>query len=782
MSRKILFAVILILAGALFAQPVLAQPSDIGGHWAEKQIGEWTDKGLIKGYPNGTFKPDSTITRAEFITMVNRSFGLSQSADADFSDVRATDWFAGEIAKARAAGYISGYADGTIKPDNSISRQEAAAILAKISKLNTSGSLDVADSFKDSVAIPQWSRGSVAAVVAKGYMKGYPDQTYQPERFITRAEAIAALDKAVKEGAADRNVYDKAGTYGPATGTETIEGNVTVSVRDVKLQNLVIKGDLLLAEGIGDGDVTLNNVTVTGNTIIKGGGAHSVVLEDCNLPSITVSREGVRVVASGNTSVRVVTLESGAVLVQATVSGPGIETVTVSQEIPANAAVSLTGNFQTVNVEAANISVGVTEGTVASLNVSENAQGAVLNLAGGATVNTLTLNAAVTVSGTGSIQTANVNASGSSIEQRPNNVVSPSGVTVTTGTTTTTTNRGGGGGGGGDSNSSTAVTLTVPELGRMPWHFDAHVTNTATTAAITDLVVGNFALKKDGAVIPLAMANHDERDDEPGRYTIYPEDAFRPMSGEYTLTFSKTGYTSTSVTFEIAPIVTLDIASVTPSTHAAGSEQVIAVEVSTQNVADGEEVTVSFNDYQGNALSPAISNTGTITGNEATVNLSVSDAVYANSYQIIARVGENMDYEYYTITGGIVHAEAVITEGSIVFTYQFFDGAFPNISYGDAHLAPYYLDKNASTVTLRNDTEEVTKTLSELAIPPDGVLEYVDIANVISALWANPTDFFIPTEIELMLQPIAGQSVLWEAKTISRNLAESEISLMTAAP
>ncbi|MHB8158870.1 MAG: S-layer homology domain-containing protein, partial [Desulfocucumaceae bacterium] len=331
MSKKILLAIILILAGALFAQPVLAQPSDIVGHWAEKQIGEWTDKGLAKGYPDGTFKPDSTITRAEFITMVNGSFGLSQSAAAGFSDVSATDWFAGEIAKAKAAGYISGYADGTIKPDNPISRQEAAAILAKISKLDTSGSLELLDSFKDSGAIPQWSRGAVGAVVAKGYMKGYPDQTYQPERFITRAEAIAALDKAVK-GAADKNVYDKAGTYGPATGTETIEGNVTVSVRDVKLQNLVIKGDLLLTEGIGDGDVTLKSVTVEGNTIIKGGGAHSVVLEDCSLPNITVSKEGVRVVASGNTSVRVVTLESGAVLVQATLSGLGIETVTISQE------------------------------------------------------------------------------------------------------------------------------------------------------------------------------------------------------------------------------------------------------------------------------------------------------------------------------------------------------------------------------------------------------------------------------------------------------------------
>ncbi|MHB8157689.1 MAG: S-layer homology domain-containing protein, partial [Desulfocucumaceae bacterium] len=313
---SVILSLVILLMG--LTQPVLAQPSDTTGHWAAKQINDWVSQGLAKGYSDGSFKPDSTITRAEYITLVNKAFGFSQSAQASFSDVRSTDWFAGEIAKAKAAGYISGYEDGTIKPNNQISRQEAAAMLAKVLKLNTSD-LDVVNKFKDGKGIPRWSRGSVGAVVVKGCMNGYPDQTYQPEKAITRAEAISTLDRAKSQ--TKTVTYSKAGTYGPASGTEAVDGNVSITVADVNLQNMIINGDLLVAEGVGDGNVHLKNVTVKGATNIKGGGAHSVTLEDCTLPSITIDRDGVRVVASGTTTVSIVTLQSGAVLVQATISG-----------------------------------------------------------------------------------------------------------------------------------------------------------------------------------------------------------------------------------------------------------------------------------------------------------------------------------------------------------------------------------------------------------------------------------------------------------------------------
>lgn len=280
MRRSNLFLTVTItlavVFGIFFARPVFAQPSDIAGHWAEKQISEWVDKGLAKGYPDGTYKPDTTITRAEFITLVNKVFGFNNSSEVGFSDVKSTDWFYGEIAKGKAAGYISGYEDGTIKPNNRISRQEAAAMLAKALNINTSGDFEVINRFLDAGNIPQWSKGAIADIVEKGFMSGYPDQTFKPERPITRAEAISTLDRAAnaeQEDTAKQTItYDKAGSYGPESGEETIDGNVVVAVPDVTLQNLVINGDLVIAEGVGDGDVHLKNVTVKGNTLINAAG------------------------------------------------------------------------------------------------------------------------------------------------------------------------------------------------------------------------------------------------------------------------------------------------------------------------------------------------------------------------------------------------------------------------------------------------------------------------------------------------------------------------------
>jgi hypothetical protein len=110
---------------------------DIAGHWAEKGIIAWTTRELVGGYPDGTFRPDSPITRAEYVTLVNRVIGYSAMVDtaagqvnspATYRDVAATDWYADEVAKAAAVGYLGGYPDGTVKPQNPITRQEVAAV------------------------------------------------------------------------------------------------------------------------------------------------------------------------------------------------------------------------------------------------------------------------------------------------------------------------------------------------------------------------------------------------------------------------------------------------------------------------------------------------------------------------------------------------------------------------------------------------------------------------------------------------------------------------------
>ena len=217
-----------------------AQPGDISGHWAENQISVWVNAGLISGYEDGTFKPNNSITRAEFAVLANKVCGYTASTPANFSDVKPTDWYYGEVSKAVAAGYISGYTDGTFRPNGIITRQEAAVMISRMLKLVNTEST-VLNTFTDANSIPQWSREAISAVVTKGYMKGYPDQTFQATKSMNRAEAVVVLDGSVGIKANTSTItYDKAGTYGPATGTTTFEGNVVISVPGVTLQNTVI--------------------------------------------------------------------------------------------------------------------------------------------------------------------------------------------------------------------------------------------------------------------------------------------------------------------------------------------------------------------------------------------------------------------------------------------------------------------------------------------------------------------------------------------------------------
>ena len=171
--------------------------SDLPGHWAAGQINKWVEQGLVTGYEDGTFKPDRQITRAEFVALVNRAFAVEPvDSGLRFADVQPGAWYYGEVSAAAAAGYISGYPDGSFGPGLSITRQEAAAILVKLLKLGpATGEIE---QFQDADLIAQWARDSVGAVVRDGLMVGMPDHTFQPQKGISRAEAVVSLDRALE--------------------------------------------------------------------------------------------------------------------------------------------------------------------------------------------------------------------------------------------------------------------------------------------------------------------------------------------------------------------------------------------------------------------------------------------------------------------------------------------------------------------------------------------------------------------------------------------------------
>lgn len=392
--------------------------SDVKGHWAEQTITGYIYNNVVQGYPDGTFKPDSSITRAELVTIINKLFGFQQaSSELSFSDVTTNDWFFKDVATAQNAKYISGYADNTFRADNQITREETAVLISNILSLKKSSS---ANSFTDTNNSPEWSKSAIDSVIDAKIMNGYESNIFRPTSNLTRAEALTVLEKAV---AAKSITYETAGVYGPETGVEKIKQNVIIDAANVTLRNVEIEGNLLLGKGIGEGDVTLKNVNVHGITTVRGGGENSIHFEDSIMVTIVVDKATgkVRIVANGATQVGNVTVQSNAKIEAET--GSKINSVTLSDALPKDSRVQLVGSFETVNVVAQSIVIELPKGSVKDFNVGKAASDTKIDIGNEAAILSLILNAATNISGQGKISNATVNSEGVSMEKAPEKTI-----------------------------------------------------------------------------------------------------------------------------------------------------------------------------------------------------------------------------------------------------------------------------------------------------------------------------------------------------------------------
>ncbi|MFC4306764.1 GLUG motif-containing protein [Cohnella boryungensis] len=168
---------------------------DVVGHWAEANILRALKQGIVSGYSDGSFKPNRIITRAEFAVMLmNALKQTDERANLSFSDAaKIGNWAKNAVAVAAQAGYIKGYQDGTFRPDSAITRAEIAMIVANVLGL----SLETGSStgFADDSNLPGWAKGAIAAIHAKDIMKGKPSGEFDPAAKATRAEAVTVLLK-----------------------------------------------------------------------------------------------------------------------------------------------------------------------------------------------------------------------------------------------------------------------------------------------------------------------------------------------------------------------------------------------------------------------------------------------------------------------------------------------------------------------------------------------------------------------------------------------------------
>ncbi|WP_157685434.1 glycerophosphodiester phosphodiesterase family protein [Paenibacillus donghaensis] len=181
------------------------QFSDLNGHWAKQQVEQLVNKLLLNGTGDGRFEADRAVTRAEFTTMLTRALALPSATDvanpAAWQDVMPADWFAGDVSAAAAAGLISGFGDGTFRPDAKVTRSEQAAILARaLHFIGQNGTATAAEaspsleSFKDTAAI-SWGREDWNTVIQAGLMNGVSPEMLMPGANATRAQSAVLMQR-----------------------------------------------------------------------------------------------------------------------------------------------------------------------------------------------------------------------------------------------------------------------------------------------------------------------------------------------------------------------------------------------------------------------------------------------------------------------------------------------------------------------------------------------------------------------------------------------------------
>lgn len=337
--------------------------ADYSGHWAEQDFQAWVDKGLISGYGKGVYKPDQKITRAEWITLINRVFNLQNEAELNFKDVSEKDAFNKDVKKAVAAGYISGYSDNMLRPGQLVSRQEAAVMLVRLFHLDA---LTPGVEPKDIDDLPAWSRDAVLALLGGEYITGYKDGNFKGVQNITRAESLRMIDNLAGE------IIAKSGAF-----TDLKSRNVVVSTADVTLKNAVISGNLYLTEGIGEGNVTLDNVKVSGKIFVNGGGEHSVVLKDTSAAGMIVNKTNgkLRISADGTTAIGEVSVQSGVSLEEETgLTGTGFSRVIVNGNLLQSSQLHFIGGFDAVEMNGLGEPVlHISKGFITELTVNQKA-------------------------------------------------------------------------------------------------------------------------------------------------------------------------------------------------------------------------------------------------------------------------------------------------------------------------------------------------------------------------------------------------------------------------
>jgi uncharacterized repeat protein (TIGR02543 family) len=666
-----------LTAFGMCAVPVSAEGyTDTAGHWGASVIDRWSGYDVLHGDGDGTFAPDRDMSVAELSTVLANAFGYTDTGNASVAS-SVPSWAAADVRRAVAAGAL-----GQDETGLTLTRELAAKIIA--------GAFGVvpeagATAFMDDASVSAAYRPFVKALGALGVFEGDTSRSFMPNKGFTRAEVMQVLDNAVTGIVTES---------GPATS----EKSIIVAKPGVALSAGTVKGDVIIGQGVGDGDVTLTDVDIKGRLIIAGGGSGSVHIRGkSSVPNIITAKtfgQPVRVaVESAEASVGTVTVSADSRATVETTNGAKVERIAVQPKTEVTAsgeivAAAGTGSTElTVAATASEVSVGAAGAKVELAStarvdkLSVGGENVSVNVGSGATVREATVAASgVTLAGAGSVTSVNVTAEssggvtvtvpGARISNNSTAAVSAGeGKTVGAGSTGSVaggTVSGGSSSGGTGGNTVTNYTVTFDPNG-----------GTGGPAEAQTVANNGTATEPKGADIP-TRAGYEFRGWSPAGDSTVLYNFSTPVTGSITLyaVWAKISYT---VTFD-----------------SNGGSTVAA-----QNVGHGDKATEP---------TPAPTKTGHAFGGwyrdaALTAGYSFNDAVTGNltlyaKWTPDLTKGQETKFESGTEKLVLTFADEVTTSAAIADSFEWTDETTASLKSGESTVATLTLDENAKGATV----------------------------------------------------------------------------------
>jgi len=234
--------------------------SDFPTGWSRPAMEAAVDNGLLVGIGGGKIGPQKYLTRAEMAAVMVRAFGATTTSDiSQFDDVDVNSWYYGSVASAVKMGALAGESDTKMAPSDYITREQVFSILSRVLALE-SANQDVLSKFSDGNEVSDWALTTVIPLVERGYVNGDNFGKLNPKSYITREEFAQLMYTTI------RRYITTPGTY-----EENMEGIVVLRCGNVTLRNMTVTGDLVVGDGAAKEFVNLENVTVNGRLLTRGG-------------------------------------------------------------------------------------------------------------------------------------------------------------------------------------------------------------------------------------------------------------------------------------------------------------------------------------------------------------------------------------------------------------------------------------------------------------------------------------------------------------------------------